>query len=49
MTLAFELLPGMPRFTAPQAQVKLGTSKPTTNAAIAVLEEAGAGVSVFGV
>jgi Fic family protein len=37
----FELLPLMPRFTVAQAQGKLGTSFPTANAAVRLLEELG--------
>jgi Fic family protein len=37
----FEQLPLMPRFTVAQAQEKLGTSFPTANAAVGLLEELG--------
>ncbi len=37
----FELLPMMPRFTIEQVRQKLGTSFPTANAAVKVLEELG--------
>lgn len=44
----FELLPAMPRFTAEQARARLGTSMPTTNAAIAALAELGIVVETSG-
>ena len=37
----FELLPMMPRFTVERVRQKLGTTFPTANAAVKVLEELG--------
>ncbi len=37
----FELLPMMPRFTIEQVRQKLGTTFPTANAAVKVLEDVG--------